>query len=137
MLFLPVGCLAQPRPNDQVIHDMPTDGKRVDWHVDARPRRRRCLGCGKIFMGSLPAVNAKREMTDRPAKWIDQHTLASLAEEVGSDEKTVRNLFRTTSTTWRRNPASRGRRGWGRVLTKPPIRARCVISHIRTRPDSP
>lgn len=82
--------------NEQLIRDIPTHGKRVGIYVDTR--RWRCLSCGKTFMESLPAVNAKREMTDRLTKWIGQQSLkrtfASIAEEVGIDEKTVRNIFR-------------------------------------------
>ena len=81
--------------NVQVIRDMPTHGKRVGIYVNTR--RWRCLACGKTFMESLPAVNVKREMTDRLTKWIGQQSLtctfASIAEEVGVDEKTVRKIY--------------------------------------------
>lgn len=82
--------------NEQVIRDMPTHGKRVAIYVDTR--RWRCQACGKTFMEALPAVNAKREMTDRLTKWIGQQSLkrtfASIADETGLDEKTIRNIFR-------------------------------------------
>ena len=46
-------------------------------------------------MEALPAVNAKREMTDRLVKWIGQQglkrTFASIADDTGLDEKTIRN----------------------------------------------
>lgn len=82
--------------NEQVIRDMPAHGKRVAIYVNTR--RWRCQDCGKTAMESLPAVNAKREMTERLVKWIGQQsikrTFASLAEETGLDEKTIRNIFR-------------------------------------------
>lgn len=82
--------------NEQVISDMPTHGKRVAIHVDTR--RWRCAHCGKTFMELLPAVNAKREMTDRLVNWIGQQSLkrtfASIADDTGLDEKTIRNIFR-------------------------------------------
>jgi len=82
--------------NEQVIRDMPTHGKRVGIYVDTR--RWRCQACGKTFMEVLPAANGKREMTERLVRWIGQQSLrrtyASVAEEVGIDEKTVRNIFR-------------------------------------------
>jgi len=64
----------------------------------AATRRWRCQSCGKTFMETLPAVNAKREMTDRLTKWIGQQSLkrtfASIADDTGLDEKTIRNIFR-------------------------------------------
>lgn len=82
--------------NEQVIRDLPTHGKRLAIYVDTR--RWRCQSCGKTFMEALPAVNAKREMTNRLVKWIGQQSLkrtfASIAEDTGLDEKTIRNIFR-------------------------------------------
>jgi transposase len=82
--------------NEQVIRDIPTHGKRVAIYVDTR--RWRCQDCGKTVMESLPAVNARREMTERLCKWIGQQsmkrTFASVAEDTGLDEKTIRNIFR-------------------------------------------
>ncbi len=82
--------------NEQVIRDLPTHGKRLAIYVDTR--RWRCQSCGKTFMETLPAVNAKREMTDRLVRWIGQQSLkrtfAGIADETGLDEKTIRNIFR-------------------------------------------
>ncbi|MEO7326472.1 MAG: ISL3 family transposase, partial [Dokdonella sp.] len=82
--------------NEQVIRDLPTHGKRLAIYVETR--RWRCQTCGKTFMEVLPAVNAKREMTDRLVRWIGQQSLkrtfASIADETGLDEKTIRNIFR-------------------------------------------
>ena len=82
--------------NEQVIRDLPTHGKRLAIYVDTR--RWRCQSCGKTFMEVLPAVNAQREMTDRLVRWIGQQsvkrTFASIAEDAGLDEKTIRNIFR-------------------------------------------
>lgn len=81
---------------EQVIRDMPTHGKRVAIYVDTR--RWCCADCGKTFMEALPAVNAKREMTERLCQWIGQQSLkrtfASIADDTGLDEKTIRNIFR-------------------------------------------
>lgn len=82
--------------NGQVIRDLPTHGKRLAIYVDTR--RWRCQSCGKTFMQALPAVNAKREMTDRLVRWIGQQSLkrtfSSIADDTGLDEKTIRNIFR-------------------------------------------
>ncbi len=71
-------------------------GKRVAVYVDVR--RYRCRSCGKTFSPPLPQVDVKREMTARLVVWIERESLrrtfAGIAEEVGVDEKTVRNIFR-------------------------------------------
>jgi len=82
--------------NEQVIRDLPTHGKRLAIYVDTRRWRRH--SCSKTFMEALPSVNAKREMTDRLVKWIGnrslKRTFASIADDTGLDEKTIRNIFR-------------------------------------------
>ena len=82
--------------NEQVIRDLPLHGKRVAICIDNR--RWRCQDCGKTVMEALPAVNDKRGMTERLVQWIGKcslkRTFASLAEESGLDEKTIRNIFR-------------------------------------------
>jgi transposase len=118
--------------NEQVIRDMPTHGKRVGIYVDTR--RWRCLSCGKTFMESLPAVNVKREMTDRLTKWIGQQSLkrtfASIAEEVGIDEKTVRNIFRDYINALEAQFRFETPK-WMGIDEIHLIRPRCVISNIR------
>lgn len=82
--------------SEQLIRDLPTHGKRVGIYVDVQ--RYRCRGCGKTFGQRLPHVDEKREMTARLVKWVGaqslRRTFASLAEDIGTDEKTVRNIFR-------------------------------------------
>ena len=82
--------------NEQVIRDIPPHGKRVAIYADTR--RGRCQDCAKTVTEPLPAVNARREMTERLYKWIGQQsmkrTFASVAEDTGLDEKTIRNIFR-------------------------------------------
>lgn len=83
--------------NELLIRDLPMHGKRVALYVDTR--RYRCCGCGKTFYPRLPQVDAKHEMTVRLVGWIERESLrrtfAGIAEEVGVDEKTVRNIFRS------------------------------------------
>lgn len=71
--------------NEQVIRNLPSHGKRVAIYIDNR--RWRCQDCGKTVMEVLPAVNSKREMTERLVRWIGQQSLkrtfANLAEETG------------------------------------------------------
>ncbi|OIQ73415.1 transposase [mine drainage metagenome] len=108
-------------------------GRRVGIYVDTQ--RWRCQACGKTFMEPLPAVNAKREMTDRLVAWIGQQSLrrtfASIAEDVGLDEKTVRNIFRDyvneLEKTFRFETPT-----WMGIDEIHLIRPRCVISNIRS-----
>jgi transposase len=117
--------------NEQVIRDLPTHGKRLAIYVDTR--RWRCTDCGKTFMELVPAVNAKREMTERLVKWIGQQSLkrtfASIAEEAGLDEKTIRNIFRDyvneLEAKFRFETPT-----WMGIDEIHLIRPRCVISNI-------
>ena len=118
--------------NEQVIRDLPMHGKRVGIYVDTK--RLRCQSCGKTFMEALPAVNAKREMTDRLVKWIGQQSLkrtfASIADDTGLDEKTIRNIFRDyineLETEFRFETPK-----WMGIDEIHLIKPRCVISNIR------
>lgn len=118
--------------NEQVIGDLPTHGKRLAIYVDTR--RWRCQSCGKTFMEALPAVNAKREMTDRLVKWIGQQSLkrtfASIADDTGLDEKTIRNIFRDyineLEAAFRFETPK-----WMGIDEIHLIKLRCVISNIR------
>lgn len=118
--------------NEQVIRDMPMHGKRMAIYVDTR--RWRCQSCGKTFMESLPAVNAKREMTDRLTKWIGQQSLkrtfASIADDTGLDEKTIRNIFRDYINELEAEFRFETPK-WMGINEIYLIRPRCVISNIR------
>ncbi|MCL2589666.1 MAG: ISL3 family transposase [Betaproteobacteria bacterium] len=119
--------------NKQVIRDLPTHGKRLAIYVDTR--RWRCQSCGKTFMEVLPAVNAKREMTDRLTKWIGsqslKRTFASIADDTGLDEKTIRNIFRDYINELETQFRFETPKWMGideiHIINKP----RCVISNIQ------
>lgn len=82
--------------NEQLVKDIPMHGKRVGIYFDTR--RFRCKDCGKTFLEQHPDFHSGRAMTSRLAKWIGKQSLkrtfASLAEETGVVEGTVRNIFR-------------------------------------------
>lgn len=117
--------------NEQVIRDLPTHGKRLAIYVDTR--RWRCQDCGKTFMETLPAVNTKREMTDRLVKWIGQQSLrrtfASIADDTGLDEKTIRNIFRDYVNELEAQFRFETPK-WMGIDEIHLIRPRCVISNI-------
>lgn len=79
-----------------LFKDLPMHGKRVGMYVHAR--RMRCGECGRTFQENLPALAEKRLVTQRLVRWIGQQSpkrpFKSIAEEVGVDEGTVRNIFR-------------------------------------------
>jgi transposase len=80
---------------EQMIRDLPIHGKRVGLYLDTR--RYRCRNCTKTFYEALPEVDEKRLMTKRLTDWMGKQaikrTFASLAEEVGCTEFTVRAVF--------------------------------------------
>lgn len=79
-----------------LFKDLPMHGKRVGMYV--RARRLRCDECSRTFQERLPALAEKRLMTQRLIRWIGQQSLrrpfTSIADEVGVDEGTIRNIFR-------------------------------------------
>lgn len=80
---------------EQRVKDLPMHGKRVSIYADTR--RFRCQACRKTFYEPLPEVDSKRLMTRRLVDWIGRQavkrTFASIAEEVGVTESTVRSVF--------------------------------------------
>ena len=81
---------------EQLVKDLPMHGKRVGMYVSTR--RMQCRACDKTFSEALPDVDEKRAMTRRLADWIGKQavkrTFASIADEVGVVEGTVRSIFR-------------------------------------------
>ena len=80
---------------EQMVRDLPTHGKRVGLYIDTR--RFQCRACAKTFYEELPRIDEKRAMTKRLSDWIGKQaikrTFASIAEEVGCTEFTVRAVF--------------------------------------------
>jgi len=80
---------------EQMVKDLPMHGRRVGLYIDTR--RYRCRNCGKTFYEALPEIDEKRLMTKRLALWMGKQaikrTFASIAEEVGCTEFTVRSVF--------------------------------------------
>jgi len=80
----------------QLIMDLPMHGKRVGIHVNRQ--RYKCRECGQTFYEVLPHTDDKRGCTKRLVGYIEKQSLkrtfVSLADEIGVDEKTIRNIFR-------------------------------------------
>ncbi len=82
--------------NEQLVKDLPMHGKRVRIYFDTR--RFRCKECGKTFLEQHAEFHSERAMTTRLFDWIGKQcikrTFASVAEETGVVEGTIRNIFR-------------------------------------------
>lgn len=80
-------------------------GKRVALYLQTR--RFRCQACGRTFYETLPAVDAKRLMTERLVTWMAQEALrrpfVHVAEDVGTSEGTVRQIFKEAVARWEEN----------------------------------
>lgn len=80
---------------EQMVRDLPMHGRRVGLYINAR--RFQCRACAKTFYEALPDVDDKRLMTTRLTDWMGRQaikrTFASIAEEVGCTEYTVRSVF--------------------------------------------
>jgi len=82
--------------NEQLVKDLPIHGKRVGIYFDTR--RFRCKECRKTFLEQHTDFHPERAMTTRLVNWIGRQcikrTFASVAEETGVVEGTIRNIFR-------------------------------------------
>lgn len=79
----------------QLFFDLPMHAKRVGIYV--KRQRYTCRECNGTFFEVLPDMDDSRLITKRLIKWIEKSSLkepfTSVAEEIGVDEKTVRNIF--------------------------------------------
>jgi len=99
-LFCPLcGCKAnlyKHTKHKQLIIDLPMHGKQVGIQVIRN--RYKCRECSQTFYERLPRMDEKRGCTSRLVDYIErqslQRTFVSLADEIGLNEKTIRNIFR-------------------------------------------
>nr|WP_270376004.1 transposase [Enterococcus thailandicus] len=80
----------------QLIMDLPIRLKRVGLQLNRR--RYKCRKCDSTFWERLISLDEKRSMTRRLIESIEEQsmskTFVEVAENVGVDEKTVRNVFK-------------------------------------------
>lgn len=90
-----VGALNRFGKFPQTFLDLPVRGHHVGLSVQRQ--RYRCRDCGKTCMQTLPDMDDKRHATRRLVEFVERESLkrtfVSVAEEVGLDEKSVRNIF--------------------------------------------
>ncbi|MFD0867530.1 transposase family protein [Paenibacillus residui] len=88
----------------QIILDLPIRLKRVGLQLNRK--RYKCRECGSTFWERLSSVEEKRSMTKRLLKSIEEQSLfkpfTEVAESVGVDEKTVRNIFKNCAVLKKR-----------------------------------
>ncbi|WP_102275594.1 ISL3 family transposase [Cytobacillus massiliigabonensis] len=79
----------------QLFFDLPMHAKRVGIYVNRQ--RYKYRECNETFFENLPDMDVNRSVTNRLINWIQEasleKTFTSVAEEIGVDEKTVRNIF--------------------------------------------
>ena len=79
----------------QLFMDIPMHGKSTGILV--KRQRYKCKECNTTFLEPLPHMDDKRLATKRLVDYVAKQSLrktfTGLAEEVGIDEKTVRNIF--------------------------------------------
>lgn len=80
----------------QLIMDLPIRLKRVGLQLNRR--RYKCRKCNSTFWERLISVDEKRSMTRRLIESIENQSMSKtfvvVAESVGVDEKTIRNVFK-------------------------------------------
>lgn len=80
---------------EQLFFDLPMHAKRVGLII--KRQRYKCRECNETFFENLPDMDVSRSVTNRLINWIQEanldKTFTSVAEEIGIDEKTVRNIF--------------------------------------------
>ncbi|MEC0206437.1 ISL3 family transposase [Paenibacillus lautus] len=94
------GCVAnlyKHSSREQICMDLPIHGKRVGLFI--KRQRYRCRECNQTFWERIDhIIDDKRNCTKRLLTYIKKQSLKrtfeSISEEVGMDEKTIRNIFR-------------------------------------------
>lgn len=79
----------------QIYSDSPVRGNPVKIEIERK--RFRCKSCGKTVYEPLPDMHENRLATERLVQYVQvralNQTFASLAVEVGLDEKSIRHIF--------------------------------------------
>ncbi|WP_072729632.1 ISL3 family transposase [Paenibacillus sp. NAIST15-1] len=94
------GCIANLYKHgnrEHVCMDLPLYGKRAGLHI--MRKRYRCRDCNRTFWDRLDhTIDERRNCTKRLLSYIEKQclkrTFVSISEDVGLNEKTIRNIFR-------------------------------------------
>lgn len=120
---------------EQLFMDLPIHGKRVGLLV--RRQRYQCRECQQTFLERLDhTIDEKRNATKRLVKYIEKQSLkrtfVSIAEDVGLNEKTVRNIFRDYVNQLEREIQFETPK-WLGIDEIHIIKPRCVITNVEDR----
>jgi len=89
-----VGNLYRHGPKPITIRDSPIRGRPV--RILAKAQRFKCRDCGGTFIQPLGGIHAEMRMTTRCVDYIESQclrdTFVRVAEHIGCDDKTVRNV---------------------------------------------
>ncbi len=89
-----VGNLYRHGPKPITIRDSPIRGKHV--RILAKAQRYKCRDCDGTFIQPLGGIHGATRMTERCVEYIESQclrdTFLRVAEHIGCDDKTVRNL---------------------------------------------
>ncbi|MDS0801693.1 ISL3 family transposase [Burkholderia cenocepacia] len=89
-----IGRLYKHGPKNITLRDSPIRGQHV--RIEAVAKRYKCRDCGGTFIQSLGGVSPLMRMTERCVQYIEtqclRDTFSRIAEHVGCDDKTVRNV---------------------------------------------
>ena len=120
---------------EPTIMDIPTHGKRLGIRVIRQ--RYRCKPCGNVFIDPLIGMDEDHAMTTRLVKYIQEQSLlrtfTSIADDVGVDEKLIRNVFRAYVAVLESQHTIQTPKWLGideiHVLGNP----RCVLTNVKER----
>jgi transposase len=80
----------------QLYNDLPIHGKRVGITINRK--RYKCKTCGVTFYEPLVSIHENHRATTRLVRYVEhesmRRTFASVAEDAGIDEKTIRSVFK-------------------------------------------
>ncbi|MCG7211734.1 helix-turn-helix domain-containing protein [Paenibacillus mucilaginosus] len=117
--------------------DLPIHGKRVGLLIKRQGYR--CRDCKQTFWERLDhTINEKRSCTNRLLSYIEKQsikrTFTSVSEDVGLNEKTIRNIFRDyikrLEETLRFETPN-----WLGIDEIHIIKPRCVLTNIQERTE--
>ncbi len=120
---------------EQLFMDLPFHGKRIGLLVHRQ--RYQCRECQQTFLERLDhTIDEKRNATKRLVRYIEKQSLkrtfVSIAEDVGLDEKTIRNIFRDYVNKMEKEVQFETP-NWLGIDEIHIIKPRCVITNIEDR----
>ncbi len=120
---------------DLFFSDTPIHGKQVG--IKMKRKRYSCKTYLKTFIEPLPMMDDKRSATKRLVEYIEKNSLkktfASISEEIGVDEKTVRNIFTEYTQRLKKEYKAETPRCLGIDEIYVIKKSRCVLNNIEKK----